>query len=76
MDYFYVSSKGGRQGVAAVSTKELKKRLQEVGKSSGGARNVFVKRYEAYLKESEDDKKEAEAPAEGGSSASHAPTIP
>ena len=48
MDYFYVSSKRGepRKGAQGMSTKELKKRLTDIGKSAEGARNVLIKRYE------------------------------
>ena len=65
MDYFYVSSPGKRQGVAALSTKELKKRFRELGKSDQGARNVLVKRYEAHLKESGDPSPVAESSGSG-----------
>ena len=48
MDFFYVSSRQGetRKGVQGMSTKELKKRLKEMGKSAEGARNELIKRYE------------------------------
>ncbi len=53
MDYFYVSSrrKGKRGGANNMSTKELQKRLKDIGKSSQGQRSVLVKRYERYATE-------------------------
>ena len=50
MDYFYVSSrrKGSRKGAQGMSTKELQKKLAEMGKSTQGQRSVLVKRYERY----------------------------
>ena len=42
MDYFYVSSRHGgpRKGAQSMSTKELKRKLTEVGRSAEGARNA------------------------------------
>ena len=45
MDYFYVSS---RKVGHAMSTKELQKRLRELGKSDRGQRGDLIKRYEMY----------------------------
>ena len=45
MDYFYVSSGGtDKRGAHGMSTKELQRRLKELGKSNEGQRNVFIKR--------------------------------
>ena len=48
MDYFYVSGrpKGSHRGAKGMSTKELQKKLAEMGKSNLGQRNVLVKGYE------------------------------
>ncbi|MDA8582885.1 hypothetical protein N9L68_01605 [bacterium] len=55
MDYFHVpdpkSSKGA--GAQCMSTKELQKRLREMGKSGLGSRLVFVQRYEREISQSE-----------------------
>ena len=50
MDYFYVSGrpKGSHRGAQGMSTKELQKKLAEMGKSTTGQRNVLAKRYERY----------------------------
>ena len=45
MDYFYVSS---RKVGHAMSTKELQKRLRELGKSDRGQRSDLIRRYEMY----------------------------
>ena len=45
MDYFYVSS---RKVGHALSTKELQKKLREMGKSDQGQRGVLIRRYEKY----------------------------
>ena len=57
MDYFYVSSTsaGPRVGVHGMSTRELRHRLKELGKSILGARNVLVKRYQMYAPEEDQD---------------------
>ena len=45
MDYFYVSSGGtDKRGAHGMSTKELQRRLKELGKSNEGQRNVLIKR--------------------------------
>ena len=47
MDYFYVSSGGtDKREAHGMSTKELQRRLKELGKSNEGQRNVLIKRYE------------------------------
>ena len=50
MDYSYTSSrKGGNDGkVAALSTKELQKKLRELGKSALGTGQVLLKRYDKW----------------------------
>ena len=50
MDYFYVSSQRGgpRKGANGMSTKEIKRKLAEIGRSIEGPRNVLVKRYEKF----------------------------
>ena len=45
MDYFYVSS---RKVGHALSTKELQKKLRELGKSDKGSRGTLIGRYEKY----------------------------
>ena len=60
MDYFYVSSRPGRgKGAPKVeaqtmSTKELQKRLRNMGKSDKGQRSVLIERYERYAREEEE----------------------
>ena len=50
MDYFYVSSGGGsKRGAHGMTTKELQKRLRELGRFAEGQRNVLIKRYEKYV---------------------------
>ena len=46
MDYFYLSKRGpgGGTGGQALSTKELQKKLKEIGKSSKGSRSELIKR--------------------------------
>ena len=50
MDYFYTSSRlGGKDDkAAAMSTKELQKKLRELGKSDLGTRQVLLERYEKW----------------------------
>ena len=45
MDYFYVSS---RKVGHAMSTKELQRKLRDMGKSDQGQRGVLIRRYEKY----------------------------
>ena len=45
MDYFYVAS---RKVGHAMSTKELQRRLREMGKSDKGQRGALMRRYEMY----------------------------
>ena len=52
MDYFYVSS---RKVGHAMSTKELQKRLRELGKSDRGQRGDLIKRYEMYADTEDQD---------------------
>ena len=78
MDYFYISNrvKGSRPGPSALSTKELKKRLAQMGKSTHGARHVLLNRYEKYRKEEEEQDEGEETPAEEGKVAPHASDSP
>ena len=75
MDYFYVSS---RKAGHAMSTKELQKRLREMGKSDQGQRSALIRRYEMYA--DVDDQEEGPAGAsadvpssDAGSSRTRAP---
>ena len=47
--------KGAHRGAKGMSTKELQKKLAEMGKSTTGQRNVLVKRYERYKSQEEED---------------------
>ena len=38
-----------------MSTKELQRRLKELGKSNEGQRNVLIKRYERYVAQEEQE---------------------
>ncbi len=53
MDYFYLSSREAvtQVGAAGMSTKELQKRLRELGRSDKGPWYVLAKRYEKYAPE-------------------------
>ena len=56
MDYFYVSSGGtDKRGAHGMSTKELQRRLKELGKSNEGQRNVLIKRYEKHVAQEEQE---------------------
>ena len=75
MDYVYVST---RKVGHAMSTKELQKRLRELGKSDRGHRSDLIKRYEMYA--DVDDQEEgqngesADVPSsDAGSSRTRAP---
>ena len=69
MDCFYVSSGGaGKSGASGMSTKELEKRLGEMGQSTEGQRNVLIKRYEQYA--AQDDQEEMGVSEAQGSHAS------
>ena len=63
MDCFYVSSRPGRgrgaprAGAQEMSTKELQKKLLDMGKSARGQRSVLIERYERYARE--EDQEEA-----------------
>ena len=65
MDYFYLSKKGPSGGIGgqALSTKELQKRLRDLGKSPKGSRSELIKRYdkEVQNEESERDPEEKSA---------------
>ena len=66
MDYFYVSSQRGgpRKGAQGMSTKEIKRKLAEIGRSIEGPRNVLVKRYERFV-EHEDREDTSEEEVQG-----------
>ena len=50
MHYFYVPSGGtSKFGAKCLTTKELQKRLRELGQSTEGLRNVLIKRYENHV---------------------------
>ena len=68
MDYFYVSSGGGsKRGAHGMTTKELLKRLRELGRSAEGQRNVLIKRYEKHMaRENQEEIGEEGAVPEGG----------
>ena len=61
MDYLYVSSRPGRGqraprvGAQEMSTKELQKKLRDMGKSDKGQRSVLIERYERYAREEEQE---------------------
>ena len=61
MGYFYVSSRPGcgqgapRTGAHEMSTKELQKKLRDMGKSDKGQRSVLLERYERYAREEEQE---------------------
>ena len=78
MDYFYIlnRAKGSRTGSSALSTKELKKRLDQMGKSTQGARHVLLRRYEGYRQEEEGQDEGEETPVEEGRVAPHASDSP
>ena len=63
MDYFYVSSGGtDKRGAHGMSTKELQRRLKELGKSNEGQRNVLIRRYEKCVaQEDQEEMGEGEA---------------
>ena len=75
MDYFYVSS---RKVGHARSTKELQKRLRELGKSDRGQRGDLIKRYEMYADVEDQDEVQAEVEREreGNRQAPHASERP
>ena len=72
MDYFYLSKKGAskRKGGQAMSTKELQKRLRELGKSERCSRQELVRRYDAEVPQEEDG---GERDGEAASSSHPAP---
>ena len=67
MDYFYVSGrpKGSHRGAQGMSTKELQKKLAEMGKSTKGQRNVLAKRYERYRSQEGEESDPEEASEKG-----------
>ena len=75
MDYFYVSSQraGPRKGVRGMSTKEIKRKLAEIGRSTEGPRNVLVKRYEKFV--NHEDRERASEEETQGAHASESPIM-
>ena len=75
MDYFYVSS---RKTGHALSTKELQRKLRELGKSDKGSRGVLIGRYEKYadLEDQEGVQAEVEREGEENRQAPHASERP
>ena len=57
MDYFYLSDKGQeeKRGGQALSTKELQRKLRDMGKSDKGSRQDLVRRYEKEVPREEED---------------------
>ena len=57
MDYFYLSNRspGDKKGVKSMSTRELQRRLREIGKSDRGSRQDLVRRYEREVPQEERD---------------------
>ena len=55
MDYFYLSKRetSQKQGAKAMSTKELQRKLRDLGKSDRGSRPELVQRYEKYAPKEE-----------------------
>ena len=55
MDYFYLSKKetSEKKGAKAMSTKELQRKLRDLGKSDKGSRPELVQRYERYAPQEE-----------------------
>ena len=82
MDYFYVSSRPERgKGTSkleaqTMSTKELQKRLRELGRSDKGPRNVLAKRYAKYAPEEEVDGEDVAGPVEADGPNPHASEHP
>ena len=60
----------------ALSTKELRKRLQDLGKSGEGKRNALVSRYKACRTDDGEEEDGDETPVEGDQSAPHASDNP
>ena len=57
MDYFYLSKRetSQKQGAKAMSTKELQRKLRDLGKSDRGSRPELVQRYERYAPQEEQE---------------------
>ena len=61
MDYFYLSKRetSQKQGAKAMTTKELQRKLRDLGKSDRGSRPELVQRYEKYAPKEEQEEREA-----------------
>ena len=59
MDYFYLSKKetSEKKGAKAMSTKELQRKLRDLGKSDKGSRPELVQRYERYAPQEEQEER-------------------
>ena len=62
MDYLYLSKRGpgGGTGGQALSTKELQKKLKELGKSPKGSRSELIKKYDKEVQHEESEREIAE----------------
>ena len=58
MGYFYLSKRGPGRGTGgqAMSSKELQKRLREIGKSFRSSRSELIKRYDREVQSEEKEK--------------------
>ena len=61
MDYFYLSKKetSEKKGAKAMSSKELQRKLRDLGKSDRGSRPELVQRYERYAPQEEQEERDA-----------------
>ena len=61
MDYFYLSKKetSEKKGAKAIPTKELQKKLRDLGKSDRGSRPELVQKYEKYAPQEEQEELDA-----------------
>ena len=57
MDYFYVSSRKAKSGKGphSMTTRELRNKLAELGKSTAGPRHALVKRYQQHAAQEDSD---------------------
>ena len=73
MGYFYLSSHSREhiEGPQSMSTKELRRRLHQLGKSSAGARNILIQIYQLYSVEPDSSSTTDSSPDEGSGDGSH-----
>ena len=78
MDYFYLSDPRASKGAGAkgMSTKELQKRLREMGRSERGSRPVLVRRYEREISHGEHGSGDAGDEPEAERATAHASEHP